>query len=155
MKDVTKIISEKATRFLAVDMKDRLKSAFNRNNAPDNPPVEEAPDYSAIFNANRVPGTDKQSRFSPLDQTQIAEPTTSVTIKNPARQIAHDIEEAEIVVEAGEEPAASSDWVAASLKTRKPEAAVEPRPASPTPEVAHDTPDYSAINTDLQAVNSR
>ena len=51
MKDVTKIISDKATRFLAVDMKDRLKSAFNRNsaNTAHDAQPEELPDYSVDF----------------------------------------------------------------------------------------------------------
>jgi cytoskeletal protein CcmA (bactofilin family) len=108
LKDVTKIISDKATRFFAVDMKDRLKSAFNRNSAntaPGDAQPEEVPDYSVIFNANKVPGNQKKPRFNgplvagPEAQPQLAEPPSSVTMRNPARQIAHDIKEAEIVVE--------------------------------------------------------
>jgi cytoskeletal protein CcmA (bactofilin family) len=155
LKDVTKIISERATRFLPVDMKDRLRSAFNRN-AANTPPTdaraEEVPDYSAIFNANKAPSDQKKPRFDgplvsgPEDQTQLAEPLSSVTMRNPARQIAHDIEEAEIVVEqSGDGPAATPGWEAASLKTRKAETPVELRQASTTPEVANDVPDYSAI----------
>ena len=157
MKNVTKIISERATRFLPVDMKDRLKSAFNRNSgnaAPGNEPAEDVPDYSAIFNANKPAASEKKSRFAgPLDQTQLAEPVNSVTMRNPERQIAHDnIEEAEIVTEASAQPASNAEatptagWEAASLKTtRKVDATAEPRQASVAPEMADDAPDYSAI----------
>ena len=147
MKDVTKIISERATRFLPVDMKDRLKSAFNRSTggASANSSPDDVPDYSAIFNANRSPGNQKAQRFNgPLDQTQLAEPPSSATMRNPARQIAHEIEEAEVVTDG--ELAADSDWESASLKNRKTEAFVEPRQASPTPEVVNDGPDYSATS---------
>ena len=91
MKDVTKIISEKATRFLPVDMKDRLKSAFNRStsSASGNSRADDVPDYGAIFNANRSPSSQKTAHFSgPLDQTQLAEPSSSATMRNQARQIA-------------------------------------------------------------------
>jgi cytoskeletal protein CcmA (bactofilin family) len=154
LKDVTKIISERATRFLPVDMKDRLKSAFNRNPAntpPTDAHAEEVPDYSAIFNANKVPGSQNRPRFDgplvagPDDQAQLAEPPSSVTMRNPARQIAHDIEEAEIVAERHDEPAASPGWEAASLKTRKVEADGEASQEAKTPEIDNDVPDYSAI----------
>jgi cytoskeletal protein CcmA (bactofilin family) len=151
LKDVTKIISDKATRFLAVDMKDRLKSAFNRNSAnTDDAQPEELPDYSVIFNANKVPGNQKKPRFNgplvagPEAQPQLAEPPSSVTMRNPARQIAHDIEEAEVVVEP-DEPAANLQWEGASLKTRKAEATVVAPQEAKTPEVTKDAPDYSAI----------
>lgn len=158
MKDVTKIISERATRFLPVDMKDRLKSAFNRNSGnttPANQPAEDVPDYSAIFNANKPAAGEKKSRFAgPLDQTQIAEPTNSVTMRNPERQISHDnIEEAEIVTEASVQPAANAEAAtpsvgseAAWLKTkRKVDAPAEPHDASVASDIADDAPDYSAI----------
>lgn len=129
MKDGTKTISERATRFLPVDMKDRLKSAFNRNSAnatPANAPAEDATDYNAVFNANRSPAAQDNPRFNGpvvgahLEQTQLAGTPSSVTTRNPARQIAHDIEDAEIVVEPSDDPAASPEWQAALLKTRKP-----------------------------------
>ena len=160
MKDVTKIISERATRFLPVDMKDRLKSAFNRNSpatAPTKADHEDIPDYTAIFNTNKPAGNQQKSSFNgPLDQTQLAEPTSSVTMRNPARQIGQDIEDAEIVVDKPDEPAATAQdesaatppWQAASLKTRRAEAPVEAPPASanaPVAQVADDVPDYSAI----------
>ena len=162
MKDVTKILSERATRFLPVDMKDRLKSALNRstgNTTPANPPADDVPDYSAIFNA-RAAGSEKKPRFAgPLDQTQLAEPDSSVTMRSPSRQIAHDnIEEAEIVTDADRSTpattAAQSDlgWEAASLKTtRRAEASLEAHPDVPEPSQttaahpANDAPDYSAI----------
>ena len=163
MKDVTKIISERATRFLPVDMKDRLKSAFNRNvgnAAPASQSNEDVPDYGAIFNANKTGGNQKKSHFAgPLDQTQLAEPTTSQTMRNPGRQIANDsraedgIEEAEIVTDptaqSDSTSEASSGWESASLKTNhKVDTPVEapraeaPRAAAP---IADDVPDYSAI----------
>src|SRR3981189_1420626 len=134
-------------------MKDRLKSAFNRNSTTTAPASastnEDVPDYSAIFNANKAPGNQKKSRFNgPLDQTQLAEPPTSVTMRNPARQIAPEIEEAEIVVDKTDEPAATPEatpqWEAASLKTRRAEAPAETAPASANAQV-DDAPDYSAI----------
>jgi len=67
LKDGNKTISERATRFLPVDMKDRLKSAFNRNaasTAPENAASEEVPDFAAVFNANRTAAAQAKPRFS-------------------------------------------------------------------------------------------
>lgn len=131
MKDGTKTISERATRFLPVNMKDRLKSAFNRNSAnatPANAPAEDATDYNAVFNANRSPATPDNPRFNGpngpvvgrnIELTKLAGPPSSLTTRNPAPEIAPDIEDAEIVVEPSDDPAASPEWQAASLKTRK------------------------------------
>jgi cytoskeletal protein CcmA (bactofilin family) len=116
------------------------------------------PDYSAIFNANKSAGDQKKSHFAgPLDQTQLAEPNASRTMRDPARQITNDnIEEAEIVTEptsepalsasapAASTPASSNGWESASLKSsHKVDAPAEaPRPTS---HIAEDAPDYSAI----------
>src|ERR1017187_1929933 len=135
-------------------MKDRLKSAFNRNSpntTPENSRADDAPDYSAIFNGNRSAATQKNPRFNgppaggSADETQLAQAPSSATMRNSARQIAQDIEEAEIVVEPSDEPAANPEWEAASLKTRKAEAPADTRRAPTTAEVANDVPDYSAI----------
>jgi cytoskeletal protein CcmA (bactofilin family) len=150
LKDEPKSISERATRFLAVDMKDRLKSAFNRSAtgpapASDTPLAEDAPDYSAMF-AHRSPAAQKKTPISaPLTQTQLAEPTSSVTMRSPERQIAHDIEEAQIVGGAGNDPSNSPAWEAVSLKTRKVEAAAEGRRAA-APEIASDTDAAALFN---------
>lgn len=155
MKDVTKTLSERATRFLPVDMKDRLKSAFNRNSsnpAPDDQPAEDVPDYNAIFNARAAGNQKKPGNAGSLDQTHVPESNTSVTMSEPNRQIGNDhIEEAEIVPEASTPPTVSAEsapagWEAASLKTtRKADALAQTRPAPATPEIANDAPDYSAI----------
>ena len=96
MKDGTKTISERATRFLPVDMKDRLKSAFNRNSAnatPANAPAEDATDNNAIFNANRAPAAQDNPRFNGpngpvvgrnIELTKLAGPPSSLTTRNPA-----------------------------------------------------------------------
>jgi len=134
LKDESKSISERATRFLAVDMKDRLKSAFSRggsaSQAASAPAIDDTPDYSSIF-AHRA----QSSRKAPVNtppQAQLAEPTQSVTMRNPARQIAHDIEEAQIVT--ADDASTSPAWEAVSLKTRKVEAAPEiHREAAPEP----------------------
>jgi len=156
LKDVTKIISERATRFLPVDMKDRLKSAFNRNagnTAPANQPQEDVPDYSAIFNANKSADNQKKAHFSgPLDQTQLAEPAASRTMRDPGRQIANDnIEEAEIVTEATPDAAhtvsasnASNGWESAALKS-SPRTDAPPEAARSSSQTPDDAPDYSAI----------
>jgi cytoskeletal protein CcmA (bactofilin family) len=163
LKDVTKIISERATRFLPVDMKDRLKSAFNRNSgnaAPADQQNEDLPDYSAIFNANKSTGNQKQSHSAgPVDQSQLAEPTASQTMRDPGRQIANGnkndhIEDAEIVAEPSSEatmsiqsaPAAneSNGWESVSLKS-SPKQDTTAEASRPAPRVADDAPDYSAI----------
>src|SRR5579862_9458625 len=147
-------------------MKDRLKSAFNRNagnSAPANQPQEDEPDYSAIFNANKSTDGEKKSHFAgPLDQTQLAEPDASRTMRDPARQITNDnIEEAEIVTEPVTQrtetaaapsvsTGASNGWESASLKTapRSDAPAEAPRPATQVTQpakAADDAPDYSAI----------
>jgi len=104
LKDGSKTISERATRFLPVDMKDRLKSAFNRNSAnaaaPENARAESAPDLNAIFNPN--PTAPAQANPRPLvGGPRLADASSSATMKNSARQVAQDIEEAEIIVESG------------------------------------------------------
>jgi cytoskeletal protein CcmA (bactofilin family) len=144
LKEEPKSISERATRFLAVDMKDRLKSAFNRGaggNAaePEAPRVDDTPDYSSIFAHRAQSAQKKPAPPVPGSQPQLAEPTTSVTMRNPARQIAHDIEEAQIVTGPSEESAGSPAWEAVSLKTRKAEVAPEVRRAA-APEIAIETP---------------
>jgi len=160
LKDAPKSISEKATRFLAVDMKDRLKSAFNRNSsapppASENPRADDIPDYSAIFAHRAQTAPMKAPLGDALDQAQLAEPAASVTMRNPARQIAHDIEEAQIVSEPHEDAAASPAWEAVSLKTRKVEAVPEARRAAIpeiastaasniTPNIKKDAPDHRA-----------
>jgi len=67
LKEEPKSISERATRFLAVDMKDRLKSAFNRGAggnepAPEAPRVDDTPDYSSIF-AHRAQSAQAHAQF--------------------------------------------------------------------------------------------
>jgi cytoskeletal protein CcmA (bactofilin family) len=143
LKEEPKSISERATRFLAVDMKDRLKSAFNRGsggNAPESeaPRVDDTPDYSSIFAHRAQAAQKKPPAPAPANQPLLAEPPTSVTMRNPARQIAHDIEEAQIVAGPGEEAAGSPVWEAVSLKTRKAEVAPEVRRAA-APEIATET----------------
>jgi cytoskeletal protein CcmA (bactofilin family) len=160
VKDVTKLLSEKATRFLPVDMKDRLKSAFNRTAATAAPapgPADDVPDYSAIFNANKVPGAQKKPRFNgPLEPPQLSQPPGTAT-KSTGLKIAQDIEEAEIVTEPINKPLVQPEWEATAMLTTKshkaeaftPSPAAEPAPA-PQPEVkaaslADDVPDYTAI----------
>ena len=132
MKDQSKTISERANRFLAVDMKDRLKSAFNRGSvppasAPEAPRADDTPDYSSIF-AHRAQSAPKRPPLSaPLDQPQLAEPTSSVTMRNPGRRIAHDIEEAEIVGRTSDDAGATSGWESVSLMTCKGESTPEER----------------------------
>jgi hypothetical protein len=148
---MAKTISERATRFLAVDMKDRLKSAFVRTStgpAPesDDSRADDAPDYSAIF-AHRARSPKPAPASAARDQSQLAEPAVSVTMKNPARQIAHDIEEAEIVTEP-RAAAASPAWESAALKTRKAETSAPARPVAAiefTAPIAIDTPDFTAM----------
>jgi cytoskeletal protein CcmA (bactofilin family) len=155
LKDVSKLISEQATRFLPVDMKNRLKSAFNRNtanNGPGNPPVidEDVPDYSAIFNANKSPNTQKKPRYdgslvdAPIEQPPLAESASTASVKP---QIIHDIEEAVIVTEPVSAPAPRPEWEAASLKPRKADrtgdALISRDRKSAEP--PNDVPDYSAI----------
>ena len=164
-KEEPRSISERATRFLAVDMKDRLKSAFNRNSAgpasaSNAPLAEDTPDYSAIF-AHRSQSAPKKTPVnSAVNQSQLAEPAVSVTMRNPARQIAHDIEEAQVVGGTNDDPAASPAWEAVSLKTRKAEVAPEVRRAA-APEIAGDTPDDAVVlkaskpaNADTRVVRS-
>ena len=150
---MAKTISQRATRFLAVDMKDRLKSAFVRNPtdpAPesDHSRADDAPDYSAIF-AHRARGAKPAPTSATRDLHQLAEPTISVTMKSPARQIAPDIEEAQIVTEP-REAAASPAWESAALKTRKAETSSPARPPQgmaaiefATP-IAIESPDFTA-----------
>jgi cytoskeletal protein CcmA (bactofilin family) len=130
LKDGSKTISARATRFLPVDMKDRLKSAFNRNystSTPENAPDADALDYRAIFNANRSAASQKNPHGAgsivdgPANQTLLAEPPSSADAGNPARQIAPDIEEMEIVVERNHEAAASPVLEAVLHKTPNPE----------------------------------
>jgi cytoskeletal protein CcmA (bactofilin family) len=108
VKDVTKQISEiseKATRFLPVDMKDRLKTIFNRTPSRGQAPADEdLPDYSAIFNANKAPGQKKVRFNGPLEPPQLAEPPARATMKETGLQRAQDIEDAEIVPEPTNEP---------------------------------------------------
>ena len=108
MKDVTKQISEiseKATRFLPVDMKDRLKTIFNRTPSRGHAPADDdVPDYSAIFNANKAPGQKKVRFNGPLEPPQLAEPPARATMKETGPQRAQDIEDAEIVPEQTDEP---------------------------------------------------
>jgi hypothetical protein len=148
LKDVTKIISERGRRFLPVDMKDRLKSAFNRNSGTPalvNEPAEDVPDYGAIFNTSKAGNHQKNPRVAgPLDQTQLAEPTTSVTMRNASRQIGHDIEEAEIMEDVSAEQT-SPKWESASLKTSRKADAHQASEALTPVEVASDAPDYSAV----------
>ena len=158
VKDVTKLLSEKATRFLPVDMKDRLKSAFNRGGAtaaPTSDPAEDVPDYSAIFNANKAPGAQKKPRFNgPLEPPQLSQPPGTVT-KSTGLEIAQDIEEAEIVGELITKPLVQPEWEATATlttKSHKIEAFAPPTPAQEPPQVevkaaslANDVPDYTAI----------
>ncbi len=108
MKDGSKTISERATRFLPVDMKDRLKSAFNRNSAnagASTPRAEDAPDYTAIFNPNRSEPVQNNPRVAgPLVSGPLSSDALNpLSLKNASRQVVQDIEEAEIVlVEPGE-----------------------------------------------------
>ena len=162
VKDVTKLLSEKATRFLPVDMKDRLKSAFNRGGAtaapaPDAGAAEDVPDYSAIFNANKAPGAQKKPRFDgPLEPPQLSQPPGTAT-KSTGLELAQDIEEAEIVTEPIVQPLVQPEWEAtATLTTKSHKAeALTPPPAAeqaPAPQaelkaasMAEDVPDYTAI----------
>jgi cytoskeletal protein CcmA (bactofilin family) len=158
-KDVTKSFGEKATRFLPVDMKDRLKSVFNRGSTPAAPtsaPDDDVPDYGAIFNANKAPGAQKKPRFNgPLEPAQLAQPPGVNTIKPTPLQEALEIEEAEVVSAPPlKEPLVRPEWEEASLsskprKAETPIAAASAEPESPKPakaaELADDVPDYSAI----------
>ncbi len=118
MKDGTKTISERATRFLPVDMKDRLKSAFNRNAAnpaPRSESPDDSPDYTAIFNANRAAAAAKNTRSAPpagaqVERVTLEESSDSATLRNSARRLAQDIEDAEIVTGPSDERAASVEW---------------------------------------------
>ena len=155
MKDGSKTISERATRFLPVDMKDRLKSAFNRNSAnttaPEKPRDEDAPDYTVIFNANRPAATQVNPRFNsplvsgPASSVKVADSPSSATMRNPARQVAEDIEEAEIVMEPGAELGAGPELETAALTTHKTSALVAVREGASTAVRAGDALDYSAL----------
>jgi cytoskeletal protein CcmA (bactofilin family) len=104
LKDGSKI-SYQATRFLPVDMKDRLKSAFNRNSnsaaARDDEPAEDS-DFTAIFNPSR--SSHEQLKPPVLDRIH----SVNSLARNPARQVAADVEEAEIIGEADSEPTDST-----------------------------------------------
>jgi cytoskeletal protein CcmA (bactofilin family) len=99
----SKSISERATRFLPVDMKDRLKSAFNRNSAntgASTPPAEDAPDYTTIFNPSRSEPVQNNPRFTgPLMSGPLSSDALNpISLKTASRHVVQDIEEAEIVV---------------------------------------------------------
>jgi hypothetical protein len=101
LKDGSKTISERATRFLPVDMKDRLKSAFNRNsvNAPERAVSDDAPDYAVIFGNTRAPATQASPRLN------LAAGAGVDAMRTAPRQVVPDIEEAEIVAESQPEAA--------------------------------------------------
>jgi cytoskeletal protein CcmA (bactofilin family) len=148
LKDGNKTISERATRFLPVDMKDRLKSAFNRNaasTAPENAASEEVPDFAAVFNGNRTAATQAKPRFSgpPVNASQLGDGPASAALRNSGRQVAQDIEEAEIVAESNAEPGAMVKWESAALKTRKAPAFLEV--PAPSAMLASNDLDYSAL----------
>ncbi len=118
MKDGSKTISQRTTRFLPVDMKDRLKSAFNRNPAAaaENAAEQDAPDYTAIFNPSRAASAQANQRFAgaAVNGPQLADAST----RNGApRQAPQDIEEAEIVAESAGEPSAQISEFSVILKS--------------------------------------
>jgi cytoskeletal protein CcmA (bactofilin family) len=119
LKDGNKTISQRATRFLPVDMKDRLKSAFNRNSSAvaETAADLDASDYTAIFNPNRAAPahSNPRSAGASINGAQLADAST----RNAARQAPQDIEEAEIIAEsAGESPTENSGF-GAILKSDK------------------------------------
>ena len=126
MKDLNKTISERATRFLPVDMKDRLKSAFNRNapNAvtPETTREDETSEYNAIFNANRPAAAPKAGALNvPLVGGPIgngAGEGGSTATKTQSRRVDADIEDAEIVdpTEDGSNASSNESREAVSLK---------------------------------------
>ena len=122
MKDGSKTISQRATRFLPVDMKDRLKSAFNRAGAAaENEPAEDGPDYTAIFNPNRAAAAQTNPRVAgaSINGGQLAD----ASARNTTRHATQDIEEAEIIAESdGKRPAELSEF-SAILKSDKSKAA--------------------------------
>jgi cytoskeletal protein CcmA (bactofilin family) len=116
LKDGSKTNSQRAARFLPVDMKDRLKSAFNRAGvAPENAPPEDGPDYTAIFNPNRAASAQTNPRLAgaSMSGSQVADASAGV------REAAQDIEEAEIVAESEGNPAAELSGFSAILKSDK------------------------------------
>jgi cytoskeletal protein CcmA (bactofilin family) len=148
LKDGNKTISERATRFLPVDMKDRLKSAFNRNaasTAPENAASEEVPDFAAVFNANRTAAAQAKPRFSgpQVNVSQLGDGPASGALRNSGQQVAQDIEEAEIVAESNAEPGAMVKWESAALKTRKAPAFLEV--PAPSAMLTGNDLDYSAL----------
>ncbi len=119
MKDVNKTLSERATRFLPVDMKDRLKSAFNRNapaDARETAREDEASDLNAIFNVNRPAAAPKTAA---LNVPLVSGPAGSVesdapATKNHLRSTVTDIEDAEIVESVENATASTSTGARAS-----------------------------------------
>lgn len=136
MKDVTKLISNRATRFIPVDMKDRLKTVFNRAGKPQAALDEEIPDYTAIFNANKSPNQKKARFDGPLEPPQLSAPPQNQRIADRSRE--HDIEEAEVVSEPAAEQNPAPQWQhAASAESRAQakgakETKWQPAPEEPT-----------------------
>lgn len=114
MKDVNKTFSDRAARFLPVDMKDRLKSAFNRNTASTPAEIERedsSSDYNVIFNTERPASAAKTTG---LNVPLVGGPAVGMNAdpahpKNGSRQILPDIEDAEIVESDGKDMSASSE----------------------------------------------
>jgi cytoskeletal protein CcmA (bactofilin family) len=93
-----KSFSERATRFIPVDMRDRVKAVFNRTAGKTAMPAaphrdDDIPDYSVIFNTNRAPGQKKVRFNGPLEPPQLSQ--SAANHKRLAGS--DDIEEAEIV----------------------------------------------------------
>ncbi len=122
MKDGSKTISERATRFLPVDMKDRLKSAFHRNSPnpiSDDEVVAQPPDFVGTFEPNR-PTAPKAPRLS-VQTTPGGSKKSGLGeagFGNLALQLGNDIEEAEIVLETMPAPEKASSVAAEELICR-------------------------------------
>jgi cytoskeletal protein CcmA (bactofilin family) len=106
-------------RFLPVDMRDRLKSAFGRGpggpaTAVGDPALpDDTPDYTAIFKA-RSSVQQASAPIAAMGQAQLAHSDTSDSMSDP-EPVAHDIEEAEIVPEPVRALGDSAAWEAQAV----------------------------------------
>jgi len=63
------VSDDRTTRFIPVDMKDRLKTVFNRSSRRT-PVEDDVPDYNAIFSANKKPDPKKAARRGTAARTR-------------------------------------------------------------------------------------
>ncbi len=112
-------------RFLPVDMRDRLKSAFGRGpggsaTAVADPALpDDTPDYTAIFKA-RSSVQQISTPGAAMDQAQLEHSDATETVSNP-ESIAREIEEAEIVPEPVRALADSAAWEAQAVSAAEEE----------------------------------